>query len=327
MKHYYLILLLIILTSCTTIPEFDQQDIKGDNLLSELDQVYLNLQQEFEVIRTNGGAINPIRYEEIKLMIQNLEEREYSSEKINILKEEFQKFHLPKEQGAVLDDYNNSVEQTSNPAINKTPFIPPPLVEEKKCINNKYPVFTHHITDINQVTTVQTPPMIMAGHLKTHSYIDTNHNRVPIYAPVDMTLTTGSFYVGGPYGLDFQVSCEISLRFGHITEPIDEIKEVFPSTPSENSQNQEITHQISFKAGDLIAYTTGTTQAGNWDFGVYDSTTQNRYTYSKEWNTSSVYTTAVCPYDYFSSELKEQYVKRYNLVKYSGGSADGASFC
>ena len=122
-----------------------------------------------------------------------------------------------------------------------------------------------------------------------------------------MTLITGAHTVDGPYGFIFRVSCEVQLRFGHITEPIQEIKDVFPSTPAQDSRDQKIDHEIFFKAGEVIAYTTGTEMAGNWDFGVYNSVTSNRYASDPQWNISATYTTAVCPFDYFHANLKSVY--------------------
>ncbi|MBI2610510.1 hypothetical protein HYW60_01065 [Candidatus Kaiserbacteria bacterium] len=204
----------------------------------------------------------------------------------------------------------------------------PPAPPEPMCESNSSPVFTNHITDMSKVNYIVPPPTMGAGpSLKPHSYIGTDHARVPVYAPIDMTLITGAHTFDGPYGFIFKVNCEVQLRFGHITEPIQEIKDVFPSTPAQDSRDQKIDHEIFFKAGDVIAYTTGTEMAGNWDFGVYNSATSNRYANDPEWNISATYTTAVCPFDYFEASLRQAYVSKFNSAILGGNPPHGESFC
>lgn len=195
------------------------------------------------------------------------------------------------------------------------------------CVSNPNPVFTNHITDIGKVVYVFTPPNIVSGDLKTHSYIGTNSARVPVYAPVDMIADSGAHFIGGPYGFEFEVSCEVRLRFGHITEPVPALKAALPSTPAplNQSQGQRIKEEIRFKAGDLVAYTTGTL-AGNWDFGVYNLSTKNKYANDSKRNHSWVYTSAVCPFDYFTSSLRAEYAKFFDVEEFGNLKSDG-EFC
>lgn len=200
------------------------------------------------------------------------------------------------------------------------------------CVSNRNPIFTHHITDISKIDYVVPPPTMGSGPgLKTHSYIGTNNARAPVYAPTDMVLETGAYYDIGPYWLGFRISCEMKLRFIHITDPIDEIKDVFPSEiqkgtvdqPQRASIDQEIKKEISFKAGDLIGYT----NTGNWDFGVYDLASKNRYTGDPDWGDSWVYTAAVCPFDYFPEEMRKVYTTKFNTTILEGNPPHGESFC
>ena len=269
---------------------------------TELESIYLGLWQEMNIIR-EGGEVSPERYQEILLLFEKLSNEGYDATKVRALKETFVRtVKLP----------------------DQTPSQEAPA---QSCASNRNPVFTSHITDVDKIANVVTPPVIIAGSLKTHSYVETQKQRVPVYAPADMTLVTGAFYTAGPYWLGFEVTCEITLRFAHITEPLQEIKDLFPDTPSQDSRDQQLKGTIAFKAGDLIGYTTGTSQAGNWDFGVYDSGSSNRYAGSAEWGNSWVYTTAVCPYDFFSPELKQVYVGKYNKQVYSSMQRDGPTFC
>lgn len=219
-----------------------------------------------------------------------------------------------------------TAEQTNNPAVSPNN----PAASNTSCKSNVKPVFTHHITDVKKVNYVVPPPTIGAGpSLKTHGYMGTDHARVPVYAPIDMVLNTGAYFEGGPFWLGFEVSCEVTLRFGHITEPIQTIRDIFPSTPAapNDSRDQQIKNKISFKAGDLIGYTTGTSQAGNWDMGIYNSATSNKYKGDPTWGNSWVYTTAVCPFDYFLPELKAVYYSKFDSQAMPGNPRDGESFC
>jgi NAD(P)-dependent dehydrogenase (short-subunit alcohol dehydrogenase family) len=59
----------------------------------------------------------------------------------------------------------------------------------------------------------------------------------------------------------------------HITEPIEKIKNAFPSTPQTDTRDSpRVNPSIQIKAGDLLGYTTGTPLAHNFDFGGYAGT-------------------------------------------------------
>ncbi len=204
---------------------------------------------------------------------------------------------------------------------------PQPAPTPQGCVSNVAPVFTRHITDLAQVDSIVPPPTMGAGpSLKTHSYINSDHARVPLYAPADLIIKAGSHYTFGPYMLDFWASCEVTVRFGHVTEPIESIKKLLPAEPKEDSRTQGLSG-LSFKAGELIGFTTGTSAAGNWDFGVYNSTVKNRYANDPDYDWSETYTAAVCPFEYFTPELKAEYQAKYNANALGGNPPDGESFC
>ena len=272
--------------------------------VSALDSLYQHTQTELAAIT---GGINPARYEEISAQITELAQGGYPVEKVQLLNDTLQEWQAKSVQPSLAPEKKTEQEILS-------------------CQSNPAPVFTHHITDIAKVDRILTPPRIVSGSLKTHSYVETKKQRVPVYAPVDMLLTSGAHYIGGPYWFEFKVSCEVTLRFGHITDPLPTIKAVFPREPADDSRDQPVETPIAFTAGDLLGYTTGTELAGNWDFGVYHVATSNKYAGS-EWGNSSVYTTAVCPYDYFIPSLKKEYVALYDFRDVGSASTDGESFC
>ena len=212
------------------------------------------------------------------------------------------------------------------PTNTPVPATPTPT-PEPSCVSNTSPTFTKYITDMSKVNYIAAPPTLGSGpSLKTHAYIGTDHAKVPVYAPVNMTLSSGAYYTGGPYTIEFKASCEVTLRFGHITEPVASIMSLMPASPSTNSGTSELS-PVYFKAGDLIAYTTGTSAAGNWDFGVYNSATTNRYASDPDWNSSTVYTTAVCPFKYYYSNLKSTYYALFDPDILAGNPPDGETFC
>lgn len=211
--------------------------------------------------------------------------------------------------------------------------IPKPIAKTD-CVKNSNPVFSHKIVDPNNILNILPPPNIAktGGALKTHSYIDTDALGVPIYAPVDMEFFNGAHYVGGPYTLDFRVSCEVKIRLAHI-DPVQKIKDTLPKEPAlpDNSSDQIVKQPIVFKAGEVVAYVyrdVGVLNTG-LDFGVYHSERPNKYAKSSDpaMTKSVIYTTAVCPYDFFAPELKAAYRSKYNLVIHGGMTKDGASFC
>ncbi|MBI2989877.1 MAG: hypothetical protein HYY51_01665 [Candidatus Magasanikbacteria bacterium] len=203
---------------------------------------------------------------------------------------------------------------------------------ELACEKNPNPVFTRMIVEPAMVTNILPPPNIhkASGHLKTHSYISTTKIGVPIYAPVDMELFKGSHYVGGPYYLDFRISCEVRLRVAHI-DPVQKIKDFFPAEAILNAPETEIKPAMKFKAGDVIAYVyqdQGVLNVG-LDFGVYHSERPNKYVESSDpiVKQSDINTNAVCPYSFFTKILESAYRAKFNLEIHEGMKKDGSSFC
>jgi len=164
------------------------------------------------------------------------------------------------------------------------------------------------------------PPGSPSGSkIASHTYLKTAGGaKIPIYAPADSVLIDGSF--GEDYGLTFHVSCEVFYILGHITEPIDAIKNAVDAWDGENPILME------FKAGDLLAYTSGTVAINVFDFGLYNINHSNevvnsaRYTaggWSKDYN-------ADCPYDYFADGIKSGY---YNKFATLGGTIVPGAAC
>jgi len=114
---------------------------------------------------------------------------------------------------------------------------------------------------------------------------------------------------------------------------VQKIKDTLPKEPAppNNSTDQKVLHTVAFKAGEVVAYVykdTGVLSTG-LDLGVYHAQRPNKYAQSSnpEITKSSIYTTAVCPYDFFSENLRASYRSKYNLLIHGGMTKDGASFC
>lgn len=165
--------------------------------------------------------------------------------------------------------------------------------------------------------------------LKTHSYINSNNTALPVYAPVDMEFIKGAHYVGGPYSLDFRVSCEVTIRLAHITNPVAKIANALPAEPVTDSRDVSPPVPVLLKAGELVGYIGGPphTLAVGFDFGVYNSATPNRFASDPTYTISTIYTTAVCPFDYFTPELRDAYRAKYYLSAHEGMQYDLPHFC
>lgn len=184
-----------------------------------------------------------------------------------------------------------------------------PNSHKESCITNVQPIFSHHITDIDLVDSI-VPPFFWVGDsdLK-HTALMNTRGRVPLYLPSDATLFQGSHYVSegeDHYLLDFQASCEIIVSFDHVTEPIDEIVALLPHEAQSDSRT-EFVEPLEMHAGDLIGYTTGTINAKNWNFAVFNSVRSNHLVDHSDYSEYEKYTTAVCPFEYYPDVMRDEY--------------------
>jgi len=210
--------------------------------------------------------------------------------------------------------------------------LPEPEPEQKQssCTSDPNPVFTADITDLTKISKITPPGSVSPddSFVTAHSYIWIEDSEaVPIYAPVDMTLDMGGLYIGSGnpahYILFFNVSCEVSIKIDHFDNPIEQIKNLLPRTPKINdSRTDSVSSIITFKAGDLLGYTSGNVGSQNWDFGVYNKTKPNFLSGDERYKGDDI---ANCPYDYFTEDKKAIY---YNLfVSRTGDGSPPTSFC
>ena len=178
-------------------------------------------------------------------------------------------------------------------------------------------LFSAAPTDLTKIDSIVPSGSPSGGVIKPHSYLHnstTGNNtnvRVPIYAVADSRVSSIAYYKEGTsdpeYLIFFDVSCEVSFKFDHLSELIPSLTELAPSVPAETTHTTEVT-PLEFKAGDLIGYSIGAGGRGAWDFGAYNTTHTNKFVnqerYVAQFMGQSI--NAVCPYDHFESPLKEQ---------------------
>lgn len=187
----------------------------------------------------------------------------------------------------------------------------------ENCKNINELILTHDITDFGQVRTISAPGAYGGpkDKYKGHSFINTDHKRVPVYAPVEIILESGSHYVGvegvPQYILNFRVKgfCKVALRFDHVTEPVDSIRKVLSSAPKpfEDTTSDLVSEEFTFQAGEQIGYTTGTpwpNGAGNWDFGLYDMSKLGPLGGMGAYGQHAY---AVCSWDFYAPNKKAYY--------------------
>lgn len=208
--------------------------------------------------------------------------------------------------------------------LNTTDFAKNSLrqIEKHDCISNPNPIFTHFPTDMTKVTQISPPIMKVASGVKGHSYINVTE-RVPIYAPVDATLTSGTKYrenLGGrgdldQYTLRFDVSCEVWYFFDHLIEPIDKIAVEFPGAAKHDTRSDRIS-PVEIKGGEFLGYSSGTGEH-NWDFGVINMTKTTSLKNDPKYMRSEKFDNADCPYSYYEDPMRQEL---FDLLGYGNAS-------
>ncbi|MBL4694257.1 S-layer homology domain-containing protein [Candidatus Gracilibacteria bacterium] len=191
------------------------------------------------------------------------------------------------------------------------------------CTENPNLIFSHSLVNFQDISAIIPPGSPNGDVIKSHSYIESaKGNEIPIYAPTDSMLIAGVHYSEDParseYMLTFQTSCEIIFLLDHFTSPVAKIISALPETPQVGTQTNGTIPPllIEFKAGELLGYSSGTTQAKRFDFGLYDINQENQFANPERQRGWRDFNSA-CPYDYFESDVKIAYYARFATL---GGS-------
>lgn len=205
------------------------------------------------------------------------------------------------------------VQNTPIPQTKTNPYLGVP------CESNPNPKFTHDLTQIDKIIKI-TPNSLIASKLQDRAFLwidTTKATKVPIYAPVDADLINGVYKISRTvanidYDLHFQVSCEVWFFINHISDPVDKIKKFFPKTPAANTTSENYTKFspfLHFIAGELLGYATGTAEAHNFDFAVFDLNHSNNLI-GGGGSTDQRFKNFICPFDLFPQELKSKYYQK-----------------
>lgn len=207
--------------------------------------------------------------------------------------------------------------------------------------SNPSPVFTHYLVNPDSIKGIVPPGSISDNTVAEKSYMfmknsgTANPDYVGIYAPVDMRLVAIAYRTSqgqNQYLLMFQVSQEVKIRLDHIDFPVEAIRNAGPSSPDPNNDTHTTppSKTVEFKAGDLIAYSNGTT-SGVWDYGVSNSTYENNFVNMARYrNSKQDYEElhSVCPFKYFEPSVKSKYEALFAIQTgqpYSGATCRSAS--
>jgi hypothetical protein len=134
-----------------------------------------------------------------------------------------------------------------------------------------------------------------------------------VYAPTNITLTSYSYYSYSgstpTWTLIFEINSDITLRLSALTDVVDKIKNTVSTEYTVGEIN--IKEPISFTSGEHIAYAGGSADITNWDILLYDKNHENQYVNQDRYKQTSLgerYITAVCPFNFYSDEMKEEYI-------------------
>ncbi|MDO8508004.1 MAG: hypothetical protein Q7S53_05580 [bacterium] len=180
--------------------------------------------------------------------------------------------------------------------------------------------FTHDIFDPTKVKFVTPLGELNGGYeeAQTINGVCVNNKtaeEVEVYAPADMTLEDYSYFVDprqtrkANWHLGFRISKDVKLSFDHITSPIDSIRDATPPTPTSGYVPPK--KKLNFKAGELIAKTSGTDQAHNWNIYLRDTFTSNTFVNQDRYEALKDrydYINATCPFDYYADAKKQLFI-------------------
>ena len=213
------------------------------------------------------------------------------------------------------DTYVPSQDIGPSSSLQPTPQNDTSEKPEQNCVNNSFPLFTHPFTDISKISWISQygNNAIYNPGSQARSYVSViKGENAPVYAPINATIIRIHYsnknypnLVRPEYRINFKVSCEVTFAFDHIVSVVDKLKEQAPQTPAEGrNDGNEVT--IPVQAGELLGYTSGTTQAGTFDFLLLNTARTHSHLNSARWHTGhSLYKD--CPYNYFTEDLKQQY--------------------
>ncbi len=176
--------------------------------------------------------------------------------------------------------------------------------------------FTAHVTDPDRIVLVVPPGSVSGDETKGHAFLRLDGSSAPIYAPMAMTLTSGT-WVGfsDDYALEFSVGDRYRVRFSHIDEPRADL--VADISRSDASSRFVEVDPVEVEAGALLGHTRGTAEVFSFDLGVYDLQSEttdgpNAPRYRAEGPRTKL--GSLCPFDAFGASLQAVYASRFGSI-------------
>jgi hypothetical protein len=188
------------------------------------------------------------------------------------------------------------------------------------------PVFTQDLIDPSHVQVVVPigQQTAFGGVLSVRSYIHSKPSldgqKLPLYAPVDMTLIQAAYYnisqdptYKPEYSLFFDAGCGIQVQLYHVKGVVGAVAQAVPKEPVPSSAGQPVT-ATPVKAGQQIGWFQG--EAGKsvaFDFRVEDSSRTNTFINQSRFTSSpgaSGELRAVCPYDFYVGAQRDRWLAK-----------------
>ncbi len=258
-----------------------------------LNQQFDSLRDEVMSAKQRGSLFSPDHSNRILTDLSSLESKGYPKIEIEKLRQ-------------IVYEFTPDLKKQSS-----SPTSPISTSTAQSCLKTN-PTLVADITDFSKIQKITAPGTDSSEGPKGHSFIWTGGLKVPIYAPIDIILDSGSYVkdnanAPAQYILWFLVKgyCDFQVKFDHIDEPIEPIRQNFPSTPKiADSRGTQVANKVELKAGELLGYTKGNIPSGNWDFGMYDMSKEGPLA---QYGSQGSHRNAVCWPDFYTSEKRERY--------------------
>lgn len=146
--------------------------------------------------------------------------------------------------------------------------------------------------NLSAATSILYPGQKRGGDYKPHGgfrFGNSKNEDIKVIIPINSNLVNASRYLAEEDGnnevqylLTFISPCGISYRFDHVIDLVPKIQEVMDTLPkatSGDSRTTNITPQIEFEQGELVANGVGIKEGSNvfFDFGMYDLRQEKGY--------------------------------------------------
>ncbi|MDP3993072.1 MAG: hypothetical protein Q8Q05_02580 [bacterium] len=220
----------------------------------------------------------------------------------------------------------------NNSATNNTPEVTKPGTVKTEFTAQIFdPSLISHITPLGELNGGYDEAQAISGIMVWNKAEAVSGSKmIDVYAPTAMTLESYSYHTNpdgnADWTLIFRLNKNVTLKYDHITQAVEKIVAATTSTPKNNSAEDYPKTQISFAPGELIAKTSGTKQAKNWNIYMYDTAQKNKFVNQARYEKSQIgqrLISGVCPFDYYESATATSYLALMGATKAGQTTACG----